>query len=442
MKRIAILLCLATLASADGLWTGLSQEAEKAVSAASGALVSDRFGIDRGALILQLQGSYSVSFNNLRTGLRVEAKRPLVVFAREGADPRRTREAFWADGSRRKLTWIDGDDLLGVDVYEVEGELPACDRALPLDARLLRPGELVLALGDRGFEFCGLVRGPRAAAPFELDTRDDAQVLLGATGAVRALRLPPEPVPTMTPTWYFQQRIPLQGLVLPTLGQPPRVAAPAAGPRFLPATAILRAVRDVDEGGKIRKPYIGVVLGNHSDGAVIVTSVIPGSPAAKMGLRRGDRLAKIDGFPVTDADEATRIIRLQAPGSVVELTLAEPERGVTLILGDATDGAPRVVKPEEVGLHGIQLDPAFLDYLGLPAQTTGVLVKTVDEGSAAFAAGLRKGDVIIEADKTAIDGLDALRAAFAEASGKVALVWLRGGDRMSAAIGLPDPNAR
>lgn len=61
------------------------------------------------------------------------------------------------------------------------------------------------------------------------------------------------------------------------------------------------------------------------DGAVVVLSVVPGGPAARVGLRPGDRLVMVDDTAVADRTAADLELRLAGPaGSRVALTI---ERG-------------------------------------------------------------------------------------------------------------------
>jgi S1-C subfamily serine protease len=53
----------------------------------------------------------------------------------------------------------------------------------------------------------------------------------------------------------------------------------------------------------------------YSDGAAHVHSVIPGTPAAKIGIQRGDRVLAINGDPIDSAGELQATISAASPGA-------------------------------------------------------------------------------------------------------------------------------
>src|SRR5690606_25833788 len=59
------------------------------------------------------------------------------------------------------------------------------------------------------------------------------------------------------------------------------------------------------------RPALGLVLSNDAD-AVRLAAVTPGSPAARAGLRGGDRLLGVDGQPIEGGDGAARLDHARA----------------------------------------------------------------------------------------------------------------------------------
>jgi S1-C subfamily serine protease len=69
--------------------------------------------------------------------------------------------------------------------------------------------------------------------------------------------------------------------------------------------------------------------------------------------------------------------------------------------------------------------------VGLP-ERDGVLVRAIEESSAAARAGIQRGDLIVEAGGRPVDGVDALHEALsaAERPGTLALTLLRGAEEL------------
>jgi hypothetical protein len=85
--------------------------------------------------------------------------------------------------------------------------------------------------------------------------------------------------------------------------------------------------------------------------AVLITHVLPDSPAARADLRRHDVLLKYGDVAVRDCEHLARLIQADRPGRTVKLTLLrgskEKTAEVTLALGPALKIAPAVDKPRE-----------------------------------------------------------------------------------------------
>jgi carboxyl-terminal processing protease len=105
-----------------------------------------------------------------------------------------------------------------------------------------------------------------------------------------------------------------------------------------------------------------VVIGRTDEGAryLDVRDVIPGSPAAKAGVKTGHRVVRIAGQPIADfvdLEQAIGKIRGQ-PGTTISITIEDPERGVlrTIELTRALIDPPAVeVVPLPEGLGVLRL---------------------------------------------------------------------------------------
>jgi hypothetical protein len=85
---------------------------------------------------------------------------------------------------------------------------------------------------------------------------------------------------------------------------------------FSQAAAPQAAARS--SGAQEQRGFLGVSL-DGTDGPPVIQSLVPGGPAARAGLRPGDRILTIDEQEVRSSEELARRIRAQAPGSPVRL---------------------------------------------------------------------------------------------------------------------------
>ncbi|MBC8036864.1 MAG: PDZ domain-containing protein, partial [Rhizobiales bacterium] len=175
------------------------------------------------------------------------------------------------------------------------------------------------------------------------------------------------------------------------------------------------------------------------EGALVV-SLHADSPLAKAGLKQGDVVLAFEGRPVENARElgyhaatsaigSTQIVEYQRDGKRTETSVtltAAPEttaRDETLIEG----------KNPLAGMVASNLSPAVADELGLKADSTGVAVAAIRGGPAQ--RYLRKGDVIVEVNGTAIASVMMLREALGNDGGYWRIAVNRGGRILKIAVG-------
>jgi S1-C subfamily serine protease len=169
---------------------------------------------------------------------------------------------------------------------------------------------------------------------------------------------------------------------------------------------------------------------------VALDSVLAESPAAGAGLAAGAVVVGIDGTPVRSAAALVAALALRRPGETLRLDLAGGGR-VEIVLADRTEARDRLLLPEHLGLSSAQLEPALRAWLGVPESVRGVAV-TRAEG-AAQAAGLRRGDVIVDVDGTPVRDLMELEAVLAGSAGRdrVTVRFLRDGATVQVELRRP-----
>lgn len=113
----------------------------------------------------------------------------------------------------------------------------------------------------------------------------------------------------------------------------------------LPVDQVERIASDLAAYGSVRRGFLGLRLrrGPPTPGdtlGVRVDGVIPGSPAASAGIRRGDRILAYEGQEVRTPDDLTFLVQAMRPGDEAHLTLLRETEilPVVVVLGSTTEG--------------------------------------------------------------------------------------------------------
>jgi S1-C subfamily serine protease len=147
-------------------------------------------------------------------------------------------------------------------------------------------------------------------------------------------------------------------------------------------------------------PRLAIATSEQEKG-ILVAGVLPDSPAAKAGLKRGDILLKVDNKEVNNLKDLQDIIDEKQPGDKLELTIlhGDDQRSLTVTLGE---------QKEQPFLGILSCGPGNLgrDFIyrihpgrgALPSSTEGATVVEVLTDSPADKAGLKEGDRILSVD--------------------------------------------
>jgi serine protease Do len=202
----------------------------------------------------------------------------------------------------------------------------------------------------------------------------------------------------------------------------------------IPINQVRRVAQSLLAEGRIRYPYLGVLVGDLSeatpdrraklgaglpDNAALVSEVTPTGPAAKAGLRAGDVITDLDGHKIETAGDVIEYVSAQTIGAAVTVGYLRGGQRATVpvILGELPSadgksegksegksdgksaGAPGGAK---LGLVLQTLTPDLAQSMGLDGATHGAAIAEVTPGSAAARAGLGAGEVILEIDRHAV----------------------------------------
>ena len=181
-----------------------------------------------------------------------------------------------------------------------------------------------------------------------------------------------------------------------------------------------------------------------NDGA-LVAGVTDGSPAEKAGLKAGDIITKFNGKTVRDSRQLKLQVAQTSPKAKVSVEVLRDGDTKTLTVqlkefprnelasssrrgNDSGSEAEETLKGVVVG----NIDEQAREQLKMPSDLKGAIVTDIDESSAAYEAGLREGDVILEINRKPVASADDAveLSAKNDKKGSVLLrVWSRGGTR-------------
>ena len=172
----------------------------------------------------------------------------------------------------------------------------------------------------------------------------------------------------------------------------------------------------------------------------LVESVKADSPADKAGVKESDVITKIDGKNIESALELRHAVQAMNPGATVKLTVMrdKAEKTVSVKLAEAPNGLEDDVASTggKLGLSVQALSPEAAKSLGIRGGV-GVIVKSVEPGSAADRVGIQEQDVITKVNNTLITNVAAFNEAVKKLkSGDPAIVVVHRGGR-SAILEVP-----
>lgn len=124
-----------------------------------------------------------------------------------------------------------------------------------------------------------------------------------------------------------------------------------------------------------------------------------------------------------------RHIEISDPNETVSIVVTGPKE-------DKTAGQPAVASQEPfLGISGESVSLVYQMYYHLP---NGLLITAVEPGSAADAAGIKNGDVLIQVGNTPVAGPQELETALSSyvSGDTVALILYRNGKQYSVAVTL------
>ena len=235
---------------------------------------------------------------------------------------------------------------------------------------------------------------------------------------------------------------------------------------FSMASNVVASVVDqLQEFGETRRGWLGVriqdvtpdvaeAIGLEEAKGALVTDV-PEGPALEAGMESGDVILSFDGIEIDDTRGLVRIVGNAPVGETVRVVVFRDGGTQTLkvTLGrreTAENAVPAVAAPTTedpveqtmLGLTVTPLTDELREQLEIASGIDGLVIKEIDEVSAAYEKGLRAGDVITEAGQQKVSTISDLESRISEAreGGRKSLLLLirRQGEPRFVALGIEE----
>ena len=204
----------------------------------------------------------------------------------------------------------------------------------------------------------------------------------------------------------------------------------------IPSNMARRVMDSLIRTGRVDRGYLGVGIqdlneqlarsfGYDKTQGVVVSQVMPGSPAHKAGFQVGDIIVRYNGKLVEDAHHLRHLVADTEIGTRVPVVVFRKGREHTLqvtvgrLPSDQTVAsagtetpAPQISAERRLGLHVQQMTGELAQRFGYQKELEGVVV--VRSEGVARLAGIRPGDVILSVGDVKVKSLEQFRQALAK----------------------------
>ena len=213
----------------------------------------------------------------------------------------------------------------------------------------------------------------------------------------------------------------------------------------IPSNIVKNVTEQLKANGSVSRGWLGVgiqgideslaeSLGMENSKGSLITSVQPDSPADKAGLQAGDVITQFNNKAVNEVSELPVIVGSTPIGSKVPVSIVRDGKDkvlkVTVEKLKGKDDKP-VIAGLEKGSLGVAVSSLTNEEKAdFKNKNEGVKIERVLADSAAEAAGLRSGDIILKVGGKSIESPAKLKSAIQKADGdKPLAIFLKRGDQ-------------
>jgi len=198
----------------------------------------------------------------------------------------------------------------------------------------------------------------------------------------------------------------------------------------VPINMAKEIMEQLTKQGKVTRGWMGVSIqrltpelaetfGVKDLEGALITDVIPGSPADKAGLKKGDIVVECNNKKINRINDFSRLIGTIPIGESVKLIVVRDREKKSFIVTVKEKEEIKKLTPEkmgpDIGIQVEELTPEAAQNFGYPETEQGVIIFQVDPGSVADEAGLKPG-VIKEVNRKPVNSLKDYRDAIKDSS--------------------------
>jgi serine protease DegQ len=199
----------------------------------------------------------------------------------------------------------------------------------------------------------------------------------------------------------------------------------------IPMNMARHSMEQIVEHGEVRRGQLGVIIQDltsemaeafkldRQQKGVVIAQVREGSAADQGGVKADDIVTGVDGKLIESSAQLRNAIGSKRIDERVELTLLRDGQKLKLTM--------RIGERENVARNARDIHPALEGVkLRDDEAREGVLIEAIANGSAAAGSGLRKGDLLVAANRVRIGNMDELIDVASRSDGNMLLRIIRG----------------
>lgn len=194
------------------------------------------------------------------------------------------------------------------------------------------------------------------------------------------------------------------------------------------------------EHGNVTRGYLGVTIqdltaelaksfGLDDTRGVLVSQVMPDTPAEKAGMKQGDVIVSLNGKPVDASASLRNEVAMTVPGSTIKVGVIRDGKSKTLSvkvekMSEDMLTSSRSEDMSSLGMSVATLTKDLAKQYGFENES-GVVITGVDQGSAAARAGIKPGMLVKEVNRRPVKNVKEFENALKKGGKKPVLLFIK-----------------